>query len=181
MEEKELSKATLSVEEPKKPRFTLNHWTVGVVLIGLLMSSSPSLTFFGIGVMFLGVGLFVSTMTRKLWLGIPFFLIFLAAAFYWHTHNPSMGMYQKRVYDATANADAKNAYTVAQDYFKDFPTGTISLSKLTSYGYVQSSKVTLTVLSGSQSNLKITSFHAKGTKTYTIDSDGNISSKEAVK
>ena len=73
MEEKELSKVNASPKKPKKPHFTLNHWTVGVVLIGLLMSCSPSLTFFGIGVTFLGVGLFLATMTRKSWLGIPFF------------------------------------------------------------------------------------------------------------
>lgn len=86
--------------------------------------------------------------------------------------------YRQRGYDATANADAKNAYIAAQAYFKDYPTGTVSLSKLTSYGFVQSSKVTLKVLSGSQSNLKITAFHTKGSMIYTIDSDGNISSQE---
>ncbi|MBW1692742.1 MAG: hypothetical protein JRJ41_01025 [Deltaproteobacteria bacterium] len=175
MERKEFSKATAPVEEPKKPHFTLNHWTVGIALIGLLMSCSPSLTFFGIGVISLGVGLFVVTMTRKLWLGIPFFFIFLAAAFYWHTHNPSMGMYQKKAYGAAANADAKNAYIAAQAYFIDYPTGTISLSKLTSYGFVQSSNVTLTVILGKKSDLQITSSHSSGTETYTINSSGEIS------
>ena len=44
-------------------------------------------------------------------------------------------MYQKKAYDATANADAELAYKAAQAYFIDYPTGTISLSKLTSYGF----------------------------------------------
>ena len=95
-------------------------------------------------------------------------------------YGPSLISYKSRGYDSEAKADIKNAYTASQAYFTAYPTGTVSLSKLTSYGYVQSSKVTLTVLSGSQSNLRITSFHTKGTKTYTIDSDGNISSQEAV-
>lgn len=77
--------------------------------------------------------------------------------------------------DSKANADVKNAYTAAQAYFTDHPTATVSLSKLTSYGYVQSSDVNLTVLSGGQYSLKITSSHTKGKKTYTIDSAGSIS------
>ena len=178
MEKQQFSKAAAPVEETKKPKkahFTLNHWTVGIALLGLLMSCSPSLTYFGIGVMFLGVGLFVTRMTRKMWLGIPFFLIFLAAAFYWHTHNPSMGMYRKKGYDAKASTDAQLAYSAAQGYFKDYPTGAISLSTLTSYGFVQSSDVTLTIVSGKKSDLQITSSHRSGTRTYTVHRGGEIS------
>ena len=175
MEKQQFPKASAPVEKPKTPRFTLNHWTVGIALLGLLMACSPSLTFFGIGVMFLGVGLFAATMTRKLWVGIPFFFIFLAAAFYWHTRNPSMGMYQKKGYDAKAKAEAELAYRAAQAFFTDYPTGTISLSKLTSYGFVQSSDVTLTITLGKRSNLQITSSHSNGTRTYTANSGGEIS------
>jgi len=105
-------------------------------------------------------------------------IIFFSIVIFFYVYGDPMYDYRQKGYDAAAKADAKNAYTVAQDYFTAYPTGTVSLSKLTSYGYVQSSKVTLTVLSGIQSNLKITSFHAKGTKAYTIDSDGNISSQK---
>ncbi len=93
-------------------------------------------------------------------------------------YGPSYITYKDRSYNSEANTDIKNAYTASQAYFTDYPTGTVSLSKLTSYGFVQSSKVTLKVLSGSQSNLKITAFHTKGSMIYTIDSDGNISSQE---
>jgi hypothetical protein len=44
-------------------------------------------------------------------------------------------------------------------------------------GYVQSSSVTLTVISGGQSNPKITSSHNSGTKTYAVNSGGEISFK----
>jgi hypothetical protein len=81
--------------------------------------------------------------------------------------------------DSIAQSDAKNAYTASQAYFYDYPDGTVSLSKLTSYGFVQSSNnVTLTIVSGSQSNLKITAFHNKGTRIYTIDSDGKVSAQK---
>jgi hypothetical protein len=41
---------------------------------------------------------------------------------------------------------------------------------------VQSSDVNLTVNSGSQKNLQLTAAHAKGSKTYTINSAGEICS-----
>jgi len=78
-------------------------------------------------------------------------------------------------YNSEANANVKNAYTASQAYFTDYPDGTVTLSKLTSYGYVQSSDVSLTIISGNQYNLKITTSHTKGKKTYTIDSAGSIS------
>ena len=102
-------------------------------------------------------------------------IIFLTLIIITILPNPN---YRKKGYDAAAQADVRNAFTAAVAYFEDYPNSTVSLSKLTSYGYVQStSKVNLTILSGSQSNLKITAFHTKGKNTYTIDSDGNITSQ----
>jgi hypothetical protein len=83
----------------------------------------------------------------------------------------------KKPTDSKAMMDVKNAYTAAQAYFLDYPDATVSFSKLTSYGFVQSSDVVLTVLSGNKSNLKISAFHTKGKKIYKVDSGGNISQK----
>ena len=118
--------------------------------------------------------------------GNSLFLISLIVIIYWY--NPSIANYRQKDfnvevkenyrqkgYNADAYADVKIAYKVARAYFTDYPTATISLSKLTSYGYVQTSGVNLSVLSGKKSDLKITSFHNKGTRIYTIDSDGNTS------
>jgi hypothetical protein len=111
---------------------------------------------------------------------IFFFLILIFINIY----GDPLYTYRQKGYDAAAQSDVRNAFTAAMAYFDDYPNSTISLpilkSILKSSGYVQSSDVNLTVLSGIQSNLRITSFHNKGTKTYTIDSDGNISSQEAV-
>ena len=88
---------------------------------------------------------------------------------------PNFIAYRQRGYDATANADCKNAYTAAQAYFTDYPTGTVSLGELTQYGFVQSGSVTVNVAAGYQSNLHITSTHGSGTKIYTVNSAGSIS------
>jgi len=91
------------------------------------------------------------------------------------THNRKV-----RGANSAANSDVKNAYTASQAYFTDYPDGTVSLSKLTSYGFVQSSDVILTVISGSQTNLQLTAAHAKGSKTYTVNSGGKISFKKGI-
>ena len=88
---------------------------------------------------------------------------------------PNFIAYRQRGYDATAKSDAKNAYTAAQAYFTDFPTGTVTdYSTLTGYGYRQSPSVDVTA-AGSAADLSITAFHGSGSKTYTVDSAGVIS------
>jgi len=86
---------------------------------------------------------------------------------------PNFISYRKRAYNSAANADAKNAYTAAQAYFTDYPTGTVALADLTAYGYKQTANVTLTV-AGDQAALAITAAHGSGDKTYTVDPAGVI-------
>ena len=88
---------------------------------------------------------------------------------------PNFISYRQRGYDSAANADAKNAFTAAQAYFTDYPSKSLSTTtELAAYGYVKTTDVTVTV-SGVQSNLAITSTHASGSKTYSVDSAGAIS------
>jgi len=87
---------------------------------------------------------------------------------------PNFVTYRQRGYDASANADVKNAYTAAQAYFTDYEDGTVTLAKLTAYGYVQSPSVTLTVGAGTQGSLAMTAAHTKGSKTYSINNTGVI-------
>jgi type IV pilus assembly protein PilA len=86
---------------------------------------------------------------------------------------PQFNSYRKRSYNTAANADAKNAYTASQVYFTDNPSGTPTLDHLKSYGYVQTASVTATT-SGGISNLEITTTHAAGTQTFTVDENGAI-------
>ena len=87
---------------------------------------------------------------------------------------PNFISYRQRGYDSAANADAKNAFTAAMAYYTDFPSKTLSTTnEISSYGYVGTTDVTVTV-AGAQSALQITSSHSQGTKTYTVDNAGKI-------
>ncbi len=88
---------------------------------------------------------------------------------------PNFITYRQRGYDATSQSDVKNAYTSAQAYFTDYPTGGVTADKLTGYGYVQSGSVTAAVVgTGTQSALVITTVHGSGSKIYSVDSAGAI-------
>ena len=87
---------------------------------------------------------------------------------------PNFISYRTRGYDASANADIKNAYTAAQAYFSDYPTGTVTTAKLKSYGYTVSPDVTPVVTTGTVASLALTTHHANGDKTYSIDAAGVI-------
>ena len=86
---------------------------------------------------------------------------------------PQFSKYRTRSYNASANSDAKNAYTAAQVYFTDNPTGTSSLANLTANGLVQSPNVTVTA-SGTIDALAITAVHDNGDTTYSVDPNGAI-------
>ena len=89
---------------------------------------------------------------------------------------PNFITYRQRGYNASANADVKNAFTAAQAYFTDYETGSVGTDStiVGQYGYVPSTGVTITIAGGAAGNLNITSYHANGNKTYTIDSQGAI-------
>ncbi len=88
---------------------------------------------------------------------------------------PQFTAYRARGYNATAKSDLKNAYTSAQAYFSDSPTGTVTLGVITAYGYTQSTGVTLTVTTGLITNLAMTSVYSPGgTNTYSVTSVGAI-------
>ena len=93
---------------------------------------------------------------------------------------PQFTAYRKRGYNAAAKSDAKNAYTAAQVYFSDEPAGEVpvgtdvAVNFLGTYGYKKTTDVTLTVANGKIETLSITSKHASGDKTYTVDANGAI-------
>lgn len=88
---------------------------------------------------------------------------------------PQFTAYRMRGYNATAKSDLKNAYTAAQAFFSDSPTGTAVLTILQAYGYRQSANVGLNIGTGTISGLSMTaSYNTSGSQTYTVDSTGNI-------
>ena len=87
---------------------------------------------------------------------------------------PQFTAYKTRGYNAGAKADAKNAYTAAQAYFSDNPSGTVDGTILAAYGYKATPNVSLTVTAGTQATLQLTLKNALGTTTYTVDNAGVI-------
>jgi prepilin-type N-terminal cleavage/methylation domain-containing protein len=87
---------------------------------------------------------------------------------------PQFTAYKKRGYNSAAKADAKNAYTAAQAYYGDHAAGVIaSTGDLTAYGFQATANVTATA-TGAASALAITTSHASGDQSYSVNSAGVI-------
>jgi type IV pilus assembly protein PilA len=87
---------------------------------------------------------------------------------------PQFTAYKQRGYNASAKADAKNAYTAAQVYFNDNEEGAIgSTADLTAFGFHPTDNVT-TAAAGARNALAIISSHASGSITYSVNSAGLI-------
>ena len=86
---------------------------------------------------------------------------------------PQFNSYRARAYNASANADIKNAYTAAQAYFVDYPTDTVTTTLLLGYGLTQSAGVTVGG-SATTSTLALTAVHASGDTTYSVNNEGAI-------
>jgi prepilin-type N-terminal cleavage/methylation domain-containing protein len=89
---------------------------------------------------------------------------------------PQFSAYKARGYNASAKSDLKNAYTAAQAYFTDNPTGTIAgTANLAPFGYQSGTGITIAVQTGTLAGLAMTSTHSSGgTITYSITPAGVI-------
>jgi prepilin-type N-terminal cleavage/methylation domain-containing protein len=87
---------------------------------------------------------------------------------------PQFTAYRTRGYEAAARSDVKNAYTASQTFFTNSPTATLTAADLTTNGFKSTASVTTTVVNGTMAGLSITSSHASGGKTYSVDSTGGI-------
>ncbi len=91
---------------------------------------------------------------------------------------PNFLKYRQRAYNSNARADTKNAYTSAQVYFTDNPTytGEISFDDLTTAGFRMTSAITLSNVSGTKGTLSMTFYHISGSKNYSVNAEGVLSS-----
>ena len=89
---------------------------------------------------------------------------------------PQFTAYRVRGYNTAAKSDLKNAYTSAQAFFSDSPTGSPTLALLTtSYGYRQGPNVNLTITANTTvSTLVMTTSHDSGNTIYTSTAAGVI-------
>jgi prepilin-type N-terminal cleavage/methylation domain-containing protein len=93
---------------------------------------------------------------------------------------PQFAAYRMRGYNATAKSDLKNAFTAAQAYFSDSPTGILAVANLRAYGYTPSMGMTnspngVTVTAGAINTLNMTAAYSiTGAQLYTVVSTGAI-------
>jgi len=92
---------------------------------------------------------------------------------------PQFSAYRARGFNASANADAKNAYTAAQAYFAENPTGNVTLDLIKTTGFRETTDVVtaITASKDTLSTLEITASHPDGTLTYKVDENGTITSE----
>jgi prepilin-type N-terminal cleavage/methylation domain-containing protein len=88
---------------------------------------------------------------------------------------PQYSKYREMSYNAAALSDARNCYTAAQAYFAAWLGGEIThVSVLTGdYAFKRTAGVDTSAV-GTQESLEIVSTPDKGTKKYTVNSDGDI-------
>jgi type IV pilus assembly protein PilA len=87
---------------------------------------------------------------------------------------PQFTAYKKRGYNASAKADAKNAYTAALAYFTEHPGTTIaSTADLATKGFNATTAVKTTA-TGTQDTLAITAKATDGDITYAVTALGTI-------
>jgi prepilin-type N-terminal cleavage/methylation domain-containing protein len=81
-------------------------------------------------------------------------------------------------YKANIESDLKTAFKAGTIYFSINPEEDIvSTSDLEVGGYIRSEEVVLTIVNGSQEQLRFEAYHKGGNKTYTINHLGFISQK----
>jgi type IV pilus assembly protein PilA len=88
---------------------------------------------------------------------------------------PQFSKYREMSYNAAALSDARNCYTAAQAYFATWLGGQVTdVSVLTGdYAFMRTQGVDTTA-AGTQETLVIVSTPEKGTKIYSVNSEGDI-------
>ena len=89
---------------------------------------------------------------------------------------PNFISYRKRAYERSAQADLKNAYTSATAYLTDNPATTITMAALTTAGFRSTTNVGTGLQAAAADVFTITSKHASGDYTFSIDTEGAITS-----
>jgi type IV pilus assembly protein PilA len=93
---------------------------------------------------------------------------------------PQFQAYRQRGFSASGNSAARNAYTAANAFFSDTPTGTLPAgaairAALTPYGYQDAGDVNFAAAAGGTLQaFSITAVHTSGGSTFTIDQTGAV-------
>ncbi|MGA2332156.1 MAG: prepilin-type N-terminal cleavage/methylation domain-containing protein [Syntrophales bacterium] len=86
---------------------------------------------------------------------------------------PQFVAYRARGFTASAQSAARNAYTAAEAFWSDSPSGTLDLTALSAYGYKADPQITLTISAGATLNtFTINATHSAGGSNFTVDATG---------
>ena len=87
---------------------------------------------------------------------------------------PQFSAYRKRSYNASANADLRNAATAQEAYFVDESTytGTVGALEGASYGLFTTDNVTVGIDAADTDGYTMTARHSSGDKTYSLAGPG---------
>lgn len=91
---------------------------------------------------------------------------------------PQFNQYKSRAYDSDAKANLHNVYLACKAYWADSGSNVTCNSAqytLTTYGYIQSARVSLTSVTGTETGFAGTAQNLDSTNSYSINSIGTIS------
>ncbi len=93
---------------------------------------------------------------------------------------PQFNQYKLRAYNSDAKANLHNIYLACKAYWADnvgSDACSVALAKQTSYGYIQSANMVVTVTDGTdtETDFEATASHSSSSTTYTMDENGSIS------
>ena len=87
---------------------------------------------------------------------------------------PQYNVYRRKSYIAAVKSDLKNASIIQEAYYTEFEIYTAALPTLVSYGFRQTNKVSISIVSDGQS-YTFTATHSKcGADTWTYNGSGNL-------
>jgi len=86
--------------------------------------------------------------------------------------------YRDRGYDAMVKADLKNLHVTSQSYFSKNPDGTMQIDDARKYGFKPTNDVKLEIKGGQRLNFFVIGYHKYGSKVFTINRDGDITSQK---
>ena len=90
---------------------------------------------------------------------------------------PQFNQYKTRAYDSDSKSNLHNIYVACKSYWGDQGSGnacSLNIAKGTAYGYIQSSGVDITFVSGVDWTFAVNGKNVNSPTTYTIDDKGDI-------
>jgi len=90
---------------------------------------------------------------------------------------PQFNQYKARAYDSDAKAALHNVYIACKSYWGDTGSGnacSVSIAKQTTYGYVQSADISITVTDGMDWTFGAEAKNINSANTFKITGEGHI-------